>query len=385
MADNEKDYYKILGVERNASDEEIKAAYKKMAIRFHPDRNLGDKAAEEKFKQAAEAYDVLRDPQRRQRYDQFGAEGVDGNGYSGYSGGMDMNDIFSMFGDLFGGHGFGGFSGFSGEGAAASAPTGGNLRLRVKLTLEEIAKGTTKKFKLKKYIRCPECNGSGAEKGSSAETCPTCHGQGHIVRQQRTFLGIMQTQTVCPKCNGEGRIIKHKCACCHGEGIVQGEETVEVNIPAGVAEGMIVNIPGKGNAGRHGAPCGDLQVVVQEEPHPTFVRDGNDIVYNLLLTVPQAALGEDVDIPTLEGSSKITIKPGTQPGKVLRLRGKGLPSVNGYGSGTGDLIVNISVYIPENLTKEERKILEHIRHNESMKPDKKVKETIFSKFRALFD
>ncbi len=384
----EKDYYKILGVERSASADEIKSAYKKMAIKYHPDRNPGDKEAEEKFKQAAEAYDVLRDPDRRSRYDQFGAAGVNGEGFGGFGGGgsMDMNDIFSMFGDLFNGHNpFGGFSGFGGDGSTATRrPQGGNLRLRVKLTLEEIATGVTKKFKLKKYINCPECGGSGAEKGSSAETCPTCHGRGQVLHQQRTILGIMQTQTVCPTCHGEGTVIKKKCNHCHGEGVVMDDEVVEVNIPAGVSEGMIVNVPGKGNAGRHGGISGDLQVVIEETPHQTFIRDGNDLVYNLLLTIPQAALGDTVDIPTLDGKTKITIKPGTQPGKVLRLRGKGLPSVKGYGSGTGDLIVNVSVYIPETLTKDEKNALESLRDSENLQPDKKVKETIFQKFRALF-
>lgn len=387
MASEEKDYYKILGVERTATAEEIKTAYKKMAIRYHPDRNPGDKEAEEKFKAAAEAYDVLRDPDRRSRYDQFGAAGVNGEGFGGFSGSMGMDDIFSMFGDLFNGHNpFGGFGGFSTDGGASAArPAGGNLRLRVKLTLEEIAKGVTKKFKLKKYVPCPECHGTGAEKGSDLEVCPTCHGSGHVVRQQRTFLGIMQTQTVCPTCHGEGRIVKKKCSHCNGEGVVLADEVVEVNIPAGVEEGMIVNVPGKGNAGRHGGPNGDLQVVIEEAPHESFVRDGNDLVYNLLLTVPQAALGDTVEIPTLDGKTKITIKPGTQPGKVLRLRGKGLPSVKGYGTGTGDLIVNVSVYIPETLTKEERKALETLKESENLTPDKETKESIFKRFKALFD
>ena len=235
------------------------------------------------------------------------------------------------------------------------------------------------------YVKCQECVGSGAEKGSSAETCPTCHGRGHVVRRQQTILGIMETQTVCPTCHGEGTVIKKKCSHCNGEGVVLADEVVEVNIPAGVSEGMIVNVPGKGNAGRHGGMNGDLQVVIEEAPHPTFVRDGNDLVYNLLLSVPQATLGDTVDIPTIDGRSKITIKPGTQPGKVLRLRGKGLPAVKGYGSGTGDLIVNVSVYIPENLTKEEKKAIETLKESENVKPNKDVKESIFQKFRALFD
>ena len=387
MSDTEKDYYKILGVERTATEEEIKTAYKKMAIKYHPDRNPADKEAEEKFKEAAEAYDVLHDPDKRSRYDQFGSAGLNGGGFSGFSGGMGMDDIFNMFGNIFGGHnpfseGFGGY-----RTEASQGSQGGNLRLRVKLSLEEIAKGVTKKFKLKKYIRCPECGGTGAEKGSAPETCPTCHGSGSVMHQRHTILGYITTQTVCPTCNGEGRVIKHKCHHCGGEGVVVADDIVEINIPAGIQEGMIVNVPNKGNAGRHGGPFGDLQVVIEEEPHKLFVRDGNDIVYNLLLTVPQAALGDTVEIPTLDGKTKISISPGTQPGKVLRLRGKGLPSVRGYSntSGLGDLIVNVSVYIPEKLTAKERSALETLRESENVKPAEKVKETIFQKFRALFD
>lgn len=391
MADSGKDYYKILGVERTATAEEIKAAYKKMAIRYHPDRNPGNKEAEEKFKLAAEAYDVLHDPEKKARYDQFGEAGINGS-YGGFSsGGMGMDDIFNMFGDLFGGHNpfgdFGGFGGFSNDSYSSrhSGQQGSNLRLKVTLTLEEIATGVTKKFKVRKKVTCPECNGSGAEKGSSAETCPTCHGKGSVMHQQRTLLGIMATQTICPTCHGEGTIIKKKCPHCGGEGVVVDDEIVEVNIPAGVSAGMVVNVPGKGNAGRHGGPNGNLQVVIEEAKHKLFVRDGNDIVYNLLLTVPQAAIGDTVDIPTLSGMTKITIKPGTQPGKVLRLRGKGLFAVKGYGSGVGDLVVNVSVYIPEKLSNDERKVLEALRDSENIKPNKNTKETIFQKFRALFE
>ena len=343
----ETDYYKILGVERTATADEIKRAYKKVAIKYHPDRNPGDKEAEEKFKQAAQAYDVLRDPDKRARYDQFGAAGVDGTagGFGGFgAGGMDLNDIFRNFGDIFGGA-FGGFGGFGG-GRGQRQYRGSDMRMKVRLTLEEISTGVTKKFKVRKDITCTECHGTGCASGHSPETCPTCHGQGYVIQSRRSFLGMMQTQEVCPNCHGEGTIIKHTCSHCHGEGVTSGEEIVEIKIPAGVAEGMVVNVPGKGNAAKHGGVPGDIQVLIEEEPHKDFIRDDTDLIYNLLLTVSQAALGDTIDIPTLTGKARIKIEPGTQPGTALRLRGKGLPAVQGYGVGTGDIVVNISVYIP---------------------------------------
>lgn len=382
----EKDYYKILGVEKTASADEIKRAYKKVAIKYHPDRNPGDKSAEEKFKQAAEAYDVLRDPQKRARYDQFGAAGVDGMGGfgGGFSGeGMDLNDIFERFGDIFSGMGFGGFGGGQ---RRASRPQfrGGDLRMKVRLSLAEIATGVTKKFKVKKHVACSACHGSGSEPGHNPETCPTCHGQGFVVRTQRGLLGIVQTQQPCPTCGGVGQVITHKCAHCHGQGVVDGEEIVEVKIPAGVAEGMVVNVPGKGHAAPQGGQPGDIQVLIEEEPHPDFIRDENDLIYNLLLTVPQATLGDTVEIPTIDGRARVKIAPGTQPGTALRLRGKGLPAVQGYGYGTGDIVVNISVYIPEELTSEERHLFEKLAASRSMKPSPSIKEKIFSKFRSYF-
>lgn len=385
-----KDYYEILGVSKSATDDEIRTAYKKMAIKYHPDRNPGDKEAEEKFKEAAAAYDVLHDPDKRSRYDQFGEAGLNNSGFGGFGGGgnMNMDDIFSMFGDIFGGHSpFSGFGGFGGGdySEARQQSRGSDLRLRVKLSLEEIAKGVTKKFKVKKYIPCPDCKGSGSEPGSDVQTCPTCQGRGYVVHQQRSIFGIVQTQSVCPTCHGEGKVIKNKCHHCGGEGVIMGEEIVEVNIPAGVSEGMIVNVPGKGHAGRHNGVNGNLQVVIEEEDNDTFIRDDNNLVYNLLLTVSQAALGATVDVPTIDGKSRIKIEPGTQPGKVLRLRGKGLPAVKGYGSGVGDLIVNISVYIPEHLNSKEREVFEGIQDNDNVKPNSKVKEMIFKNFRSLFN
>lgn len=380
------DYYQILGVERTASEDEIKRAYKKMAIKYHPDRNPGDKEAEEKFKQAAEAYDVLRDPEKRSRYDQFGKAGVNGGagGFGGFNGqGMNMDDIFSMFGDIFGGrHGFGGFNSAENQ---TRQYRGSDLRLKVKVNLNDVINGVTKKFKVRKDIICDECKGSGCEKGTSPETCSTCNGRGYVIRTQRSIFGMMQTQQPCPTCNGEGTIIKHKCHKCHGEGVVSGEEIIEAKIPAGVADGMMVNVPGKGNAAKHNGIPGDIQILIEEEPSKIFIRDENDLIYNLLLTVPQAVLGDDIEIPTVDGKVKIKIAPGTQPGKVLRLRGKGIPAIQGYGYGKGDLVINISVYIPEKINDKERKLFEEIRNSENVKSNESVKKTIFEKFRSYFE
>lgn len=378
-----RDYYEVLGVSKNASDDEIKKAYKKMAIKYHPDRNPDDKEAEAKFKEAAEAYDVLRDPQKRARYDQFGPEGVNGAGGFGGSG-MNMDDIFSMFGDIFGGHG--GFGGFGGGGRARKPQyRGGDLRLKVRMTLQEIATGVTKKFKVKKKVACPHCHGSGAEGSGATETCPTCHGNGFVVKTQQSIFGMMQTQAVCPTCGGEGTIIKNKCKECGGEGVVNGEEVIEVKIPAGVGDGMVVTVTGKGHATRRNGVPGDIQVYIEEEPHKELLREDNNLIYNLLLDVPTAALGGDAEIPTIDGKVKIKIEPGTQPGKVVRLRGKGLPAVQGYGYGTGDLIVNISVYIPEALSKDEKKTLEEMKKSDNFAPNPSIKEKIFRKFKSYFE
>lgn len=386
-----RDYYEVLGVEKNASADEIKKAYRKKAIQYHPDRNPGDKEAEEKFKEAAEAYDVLSNPEKRARYDQFGHAGMSGaagNGgpFGGFGGGMSMDDIFSMFGDIFGGHGgFGGFSGFGGGGGNTQQRyhRGSDLRVKVKLTLKEISTGVEKKFKLKKYVPCPHCHGSGAEGNGGVETCPTCKGTGSIIRNQQTILGTMQTRTTCPTCGGEGHIIKNKCKECGGEGIVYGEEIVTVKIPKGVAEGMQLSMSGKGNAGKHNGVPGDLLILVEEEPDKELIRDENDLIYNLLLNFPTAALGGTVEIPTIDGKVKVKIEPGTQPGKVLRLRNKGLPSVNGYG--TGDLLVNVSIYVPETLSKDEKRTMEELEKSDNFKPNTSIKEKIFRKFKNLFD
>ncbi len=381
-----RDYYEVLGVDKNASEAEIKKAYRKLAIQYHPDRNPGDTEAEAKFKEAAEAYEVLHDEQKRRQYDQFGFDGPQG-GFGGFGGGADMNmdDIFSMFGDIFGGHsGFGGFGGFGGGGGRPQY-RGGDLRIKVKLTLEEVTKGVTKKFKVRKDIVCDECHGTGAKNGSTPETCSTCNGSGVQYRNVRTMLGMMQTQTTCSTCQGEGTVIKDKCSKCNGEGIVKGEEVVEIQIPAGVSEGMVVNIHGKGNAGRHNGVNGDIQVIIEEEKSEIFERNGQDLYYNLLLDLPTAVLGGDVEIPLVGGSKmNMKIEAGTQPGKQVRLRGKGLPAVQGYGRGTGDIIVKISVYIPKNVSKEEKKLFEQMKESDNVKADSSKKKSIFEEFKNLF-
>ena len=376
-----RDYYEVLGVDKNASANDIKKAYRRLAMQYHPDKNPGDKTAEEKFKEAAEAYSVLSDADKKARYDQFGHEGMNGpEGFGGFGGqGMDMNDIFSMFGDIFGG-GFGGFGG--GGRAQQTRYRGTDLRVKVKMSLVEILEGTTKKFKLKKYVACTHCNGSGAE-GNAMETCPDCKGTGRTVRTVRTPFGIMNSESVCPKCGGEGKIIKNRCSHCNGDGIVMGEEIVEVQIPAGVAEGMQLSMRGKGNAGKRNGIAGDLLIQIEEEKHPQLIRDEKDLIYNLLLDIPTATLGGVVEIPTIKENVRLTIEPGTQPGKALRLRGKGLPMLNEYGK--GDIVVNVSVYIPETLTKEEKKTIEHFKESDNFKPTESIKEQIFRRFRNLFD
>ena len=379
-----RDYYEVLGVSKSADATEIKKAYRKLALKYHPDKNPGDKEAEEKFKEAAEAYDVLSNEEKRHRYDQFGHAGVGGAGQGGFGGGMSMDDIFSQFGDIFGS--FGGFSGFGGVGGGRGSRRvnrGTNLRVKVKMSLQEIATGIEKKIKVKKYVACQHCNGTGARDGKSYSTCSTCKGSGQVTRVQNTILGAMQTTSTCPTCEGEGKIINEKCTFCNGEGVLMSEEVISINIPAGVAEGMQLSLSGKGNAARRGGVNGDLIVLIEEEEHPELVRDGNDLLYNVFIGYPEAVLGETVEIPTIEGKVKVKIEAGTQPGRILRLRGKGLPDVNGYGK--GDLLAKVNVWIPKNLSKDEKKLVEKMRETEGFKPGSGDKKSIFSKMKDFFD
>lgn len=382
---DKRDFYEVLGVSKNATKEEIKKAYRKQALRYHPDKNPGDKKAEEMFKEAANAYEILSNDEKRARYDRFGHEGVGSSASGGFNGaGMTMDDIFSSFGDIFG-DAFGGFGAFGGSRRSSGRRVnkGSNLRVKVKVTLREVSTGTEKKIKVNKYDSCNTCGGTGAADQNSMATCPACHGLGHVTRIVNTMLGQMQTTSVCPSCGGEGKTITKKCPVCYGEGIVQKEDIININIPAGVGKGMQMTLSGKGNAARRGGINGDLLVVIDEEEHPDLIREGNDLIYNLFISIPDAVLGTHVEVPTVENNVKIKIDPGTQPGKILRLRGKGLPEVNGYGR--GDLLVNINVWIPKDLNREEIKLFEKLKDTDSFipKPDKDDKG-FFERMRGYF-
>ncbi len=375
---SKRDYYDILGVGKSASAEEIKKAYRKMALKYHPDKNPDDSSAEEMFKEAAEAYEVLSNQDKRSRYDQFGHAGMRGGGMGGSH--MSMDDIFSHFGDVFGGA-FGG--GFGGQQSRRRVNRGSNLRVKVKLSLEDVSHGVEKKIKLNKYKECDSCHGSGSEKGSSPSTCPTCHGQGQVTRVTNTFLGQMQTASTCPQCGGSGEVITNKCKECYGNGIVKGEEVVSINIPAGVADGMQLSVGGKGNAGARGGVPGDLIVMIEEKDHPELIRDGNNLLYDLYINFADAALGSSNEIPTIDGKARIKIAPGTQGGKVLRLKGKGIPDVNGYGR--GDLLVNINIWTPRDLSKEEKEIMEKLKDSKNFKPNPTTKDkSYFDRMREFF-
>ncbi len=383
---SKRDFYEILEINKSASAEEIKKAYRKMAIKFHPDKNPGDKAAEEKFKEAAEAYEILSSPEKKQRYDQYGHAGLGGNGgfgggrggQGGGFGGMNMDDIFSQFGDIFGGH-FGG-----GGRGGRRVNRGSNLRVKVKMTLEEIANGVEKKIKVNKHVACKTCSGSGAKNGSSFSTCSTCKGSGQVSRITNTILGAMQTTSTCPTCGGEGQSITEKCTACHGDGVVQAEEVISINIPAGVAEGMQLSVAGKGNMGARGGVAGDLIVVVEEIEHEHLKRDGMHLFYDHYVSFSDAALGTQIEIPTIDGKAKVKIDAGTQSGKVLRLKGKGLPDINTYGR--GDILVNINVWTPQHLTKDEKKILEDLKEAENFKPKPGKKDKgFFERMKQYFE
>jgi molecular chaperone DnaJ len=385
---SKRDYYEVLGVAKGATADEIKKAYRKVAMAHHPDRNPGDKSAEEKFKEAAEAYEILSDNDKKAQYDRYGHAGVSGNGRGGYGGGgMNMEDIFSQFGDVFGedifGSFFGGGRGGSRGGQRSRGIRASNLRVKLKLTFEEIAKGVTKNIKVKKYIVCNTCSGSGAKDKGSIQTCQTCGGSGQVRRVQNTFLGQMQTVTTCPTCNGEGTQVTVKCTTCKGEGRVFGEETVSIEIPAGVQEGMQLNISGRGNAGERGGTAGDLIILIEEEPHKELHRDGLNVAFDLSISFPDAAFGTQVEVPTIDGRAKIKIPAGTQSGKVFRLKGKGFPAVNSYEK--GDQLIHVNVWTPQQLTAEEKAMLEKLGYSQNFKPHPdKNEKGFFDKIREMF-
>ena len=386
---NKRDFYEILGVSKSASQEEIKKAYRKVAMQFHPDRNPGDKSAEDKFKEAAEAYEVLNDPDKKAQYDRFGHSAFGsgrGSGSYGGGGGMNMDDIFSQFGDIFGDEGFGSFFGGNGRrssGGQHRGTRGSNLRVKLKMNFEEIAKGANKTIKVKKHVKCNTCQGSGAKDKTSVQTCGTCNGSGQVRRVQNTFLGQMQTVTTCPTCSGDGTTITAKCTNCKGDGRVYGEETVTIDIPAGVQEGMQLSINGKGNAGERGGSAGDLIVLIEEEPHTQLQRDGLNVAFELHISFPDAVFGTQVEVPTIDGRAKIKIPPGTQSGKIFRLKGKGFPHVNSYEK--GDQLIHVNIWTPQHVSSDEKHMLEKMQASENFEPKpEKNEKSFFDKVREMF-
>ncbi len=382
---SKRDYYEILGVGKSASADEVKKAYRKVAMQYHPDRNPGDKAAEDKFKEAAEAYEVLSDADKKAQYDRFGHAGVSGAGRGGHSANMD--DIFSQFGDIFGEDVFGTFFGAGGRGRSGGGRShgikGSNLRIKLKLSYEEIAKGTNKSVKVKKYVSCNTCSGSGAKDKGSVQTCGACGGSGQVRKVTNTFLGQMQTVTTCSTCNGEGTTVTAKCNTCKGEGRVYGEETVSIDIPAGVQEGMQLSMSGKGNAGERGGSNGDLIILIEEEAHPHLHRDGLNVAYDLYITFPDAVFGTNVEVPTIDGRAKIKIPAGTQSGKIFRLKGKGFPAVNSYEK--GDQLIQVNVWTPQSLSSEEKAIMEKMNTSSNFQPHPdKSEKNFFDKVREMF-
>jgi molecular chaperone DnaJ len=381
-----RDYYEVLGVAKGATADEIKKSYRKIAMQYHPDRNPGDKEAEEKFKEAAEAYDVLSTPEKKERYDRFGHAGVGGQGGfgGGGQGGMRMEDIFQNFGDIFGDDAFSSFFGGGGggrQGGRRQGTRGANLRVKLKMDYAEVANGANKKIKVKKYVPCPPCDGSGAKDKSSISTCGSCGGTGQVRRVTNTFLGQMQTVTTCPTCNGEGTQVTAKCTSCKGEGRVYGEETISLDIPAGVQDGMQLSMSGRGNAGERGGPAGDLLILIEEEKHPHLRRNELDVIYHLHLSFPEAVLGTSVEVPTIDGKAKIKIPAGTQSGKIFRLKGKGFPGFQSYDR--GDELVEVNVWSPQNLSNEERDMLERLKNSPNFKPGPEARS--MKEDRSFFD
>ena len=383
---SKRDYYEILGVAKGASTDEIKKAYRKVAMQFHPDRNPGDKAAEEKFKEAAEAYEILSDADKKAQYDRYGHAAFNGNGRSYGGGHMNMDDIFSQFGDIFGDDVFGSFFGGGGgtrTGKRRQGIKGSNLRIKLKLNYEELAKGVTKSVKVKKYVPCNTCHGSGAKDKGSVQTCSGCGGSGQVRKVTNTFLGQMQTVTTCPTCNGEGTTITAKCGSCKGEGRIYGEETVSIDIPAGVQEGMQLSLTGKGNAGERGGSNGDLIILIEEEAHPELQREGLNVAFDLHISIPDAVFGTNVEVPTIDGRAKIKIPPGTQSGKIFRLKGKGFPAVNSYEK--GDQLIHVNVWTPQTLTSDEKHMLEKLAKSPNFHPNpEKNEKSFFDKVREIF-
>ena len=368
---SKRDYYEVLGVDKNSSESEIKKAYRKMAIKYHPDKNPDDKAAEEKFKEAAEAYEVLSNAEKKQRYDQFGHQGVGGaagGGFGGFSGGgMNMDDIFSQFGDIFGGGGGGGFGGFGGGGGRGRrVRKGSNLRVRVKMSLEDIAKGVEKKIKVTKLVNA---------EGVTTKTCTQCNGTGQVTRIANTILGQMQTSSPCNTCGGDGKMIDQKPDGANADGLIKKEEVITIDIPAGVEDGMQLSVTGKGNAGPKDGIAGDLIVLIEEDSHDTIKRDGTNLLYDLYLNFVDAAMGTSMEIPTIDGKVKIKIEPGTQSGKVLRLKGKGIPNIQGYGK--GDFLIYVNIWTPQQLSKDEKAALEKLKGSENFKPNPTSKDKGF--------
>jgi len=396
---SKRDYYEVLGVDKNADEATLKKAYRKLALKYHPDKNPDDKDAEEKFKEAAEAYSVLSDPEKRKIYDQyghnmgpsgFGGQGFDPSQFGGfYAGGINLNDIFEQFGDIFGGRQAGQWGGATGGRRRRGTPApkkGSDIRIRVKLSLEDIANGVDKTLKIPTNDRCSHCNGTGAKDGTAFNTCPTCHGTGVVESIQRTPFGTMASESICPQCAGAGKTITQECSYCKGLGYEKQTKQVTFHIPPGVEDGQTLTLPGHGNfpqrGGTSGRP-GDLLIVVEEIKHPDLIRDGNDVIYNLMLDLPTAALGGSVEVPTISGRARLNISAGTQPGKVLRMRGKGIKdSQSGV---AGDELVNIMVYIPENLNDKEKAVFEQLRGESNVSPNEETKHRIFSKIRHLFE